>query len=427
MFAGGRVLLWFAVPFLAAAFLVQKPHTHFYTMVPAWALLVGWGADRAVAWMEGRWAVRPARALALVAGAAFALVAGWYLNQVFIRQAPEYKRVYPEAAAPGYWLPYGDELPRGGYFGFPYRAGWNEVRALFADGTLQGSYDSNEEVLITGWYTGGAVRCSSNPRYYLVSWRPQDEEEIPSRAEIERTHRLIATIRVHGQEKLWVYERQPVAGGQADDDSPAIPALVVDDAGGLLSVGGEASSYVDRPLPVSQALEWPLTQETSDVRFDHRLRLMGIDVNGLVRGDAAGGDDGKGPGADPDAPPVWRLPSGTDRLGVVLAWEPYAPMDRDYAMTLTVADPRGELAGAGGDIDRNECDGTATTEWQMGERHSTGHVVLLGPEWARSPGDYVLRLSLKDRATGAGATARGPDQANHTDTVDLLTFRVEAP
>ncbi len=419
------VTIWFAGPFFVAAFFTLKPHTHFYTMVSAWALMVGWGADRAIAWAEVRGSARPARALAVAVGVVFVAVSGWYLYTVFIQNRPEYKRVFPEARLPGYWLPYGDEPPRGGYFGFPYRAGWNEVRALFADGTLQGSYDSNEELLITGWYTGGAVRCPSNPRYYLVAWRPQDEEDIPDRAEIERTHHLKATIRVNGQEKLWVYDREPVVGAP----------LVIDDHGGLGSMGGEASTFLGRPAPVSQALELPLSRFPADVRFDHRLRLVGFDVTGLVADDtedvprdaASGGESADdASGAAGAGPPVLHLPAGTDRLGVTLAWEPYAPMDRDYRVTLVVVDPHGETAGVGGDIERIECDGTDMTDWQVGERHFTGHVLRLDRQYMR-PGDYVVKLTLHDRASGAAAMARGPEQGLHIDEVDLLHFRVEAP
>jgi 4-amino-4-deoxy-L-arabinose transferase-like glycosyltransferase len=392
------LLLWFAGPFLVASFLVQKPHTHFYTMIPAWTLLVGAGADQALGQLARGRMARPARVLAGLAAAGFVLVCGWYAWTVFVRHDPEYKRVFPEAALPGYWLPYGDEPPRGGYFGFPYRAGWNEVRALFADGTLQGSYDSNEELLITGWYTGGAVRCADNPRYYLVAWRPQDEEEIPDRAELERTHHLKATIRVDGQDKLWVYDREPVLG----------EPLVIDDSGGLASMGGEASSFVNRPLPVSQALEWPLTQWPADVRFDEALRLRGVDVVGLAAG-------------EPGTPPI--LPYGVDSLGVVLAWEPVAPVERNYEMALVI---QGQTGQGPPHVETPMCGGGSTEDWQPGERVFDGHTVPFYRE-VLGPGDYRLSLLLMDRTNERPAEARPAGAVTPTKQVPLMTFRVEEP
>lgn len=390
-------LLWFAGPFLVASFLVQKPHTHFYTMIPAWALLLGAGADQALGRLARARLGRPAGLLAGLAAAGFVLICGWYAWTVFVRHDPEYKRVFPAAALPGYWLPYGDEPPRGGYFGFPYRAGWNELRALFADGTLQGSYDSNEELLITGWYTGGAVRCAHNPRYYLVAWRPQDAEEIPERAELEQTHHLKATIRVDGQEKLWVYDREPVAGAP----------LVIDDSGGLASLGGEASSFVRRPLPVSQALEWPLTQWPADAVFDEVLRLRGVDVVGLAPG-------------EPGTPPI--LPYGIDSLGVVLAWEPLAPVLRDYEMALVI---QGRTGQGPPQVETPLCGGESTRGWQPGERYFDGHTVPFYRE-VLGPGDYQLSLLLMDRTNERPADVRRPGPYKPGSQIPLLSFRVEA-
>lgn len=215
------ILLWLAGPFFAASFLVQKPHTHFYTMLPAWALLAGWGADRGLAWLEarrdrGQRAVGAIARAAPSAGALILALLALYPYTVFVSHDPEYKRVYPDARLPGYWMPFGDDPPRGGYFGFPYRAGWNTVRVLFESGRLSGDYDSNEESLITNWYTSGAPRCArgvdgAGPRYYLVAWRPQDAEDIPLDM-IERDYHLNAVITVNGQEKLRVWDREPVAG-----------------------------------------------------------------------------------------------------------------------------------------------------------------------------------------------------------------------
>ena len=220
-------LLWFAGPFFVACFLAQKPGTHAYTMVPAWALLVGWGLDRGLSWVS-RSQERPvgatrrvvaARVAAGVVGAVLLAIFGWHQYVVFVRHTPEYKRVYPEAKLAGYWTPFGDELPRGSYFGFPYRAGWNSVAKLVAKGDISSgaTYDSNEELLITDWYTRGAARTTDAPQYYFVAWRPQDAEKIPEEV-IKRDYRLHWIVKVGGQEKLSVYERS--VGSEDPSQSP---------------------------------------------------------------------------------------------------------------------------------------------------------------------------------------------------------------
>lgn len=251
------LVVWLIFPLLAAGFLVKKPHTHFYTLLPAWLLLVGQALDAAWTWLEARFGRVGRAAAAAMAGAAL-LVFGWHQQVVFIRHQPEYKRVFPAARLPYYWTPFGDEAPRGGYFGFPYRAGWSVVRDLYRLGLLEGSYDSNEELLITGWYTRGAPRCSDGPDYTFVAWRPQDEEDLPLE-EIRRTQRLWAVVSVEGQPKLELYRRDAV--GVADTlrlDAAMAPRALAE------AVLGADASAVEAALarlaktpsaPVAQALE----------------------------------------------------------------------------------------------------------------------------------------------------------------------------
>lgn len=251
------LVVWLAFPLLAAGFMVKKPHTHFYTLLPAWLLIVGQALDAAWAWLEAHWG-RRGRTMGAAAGLLALAVFGWHQQVVFIRHQPEYKRVYPEARLSGYWTPFGDEPPRGGYFGFPYRAGWSVVRDLYRMGLLAGSYDSNEELLITGWYTRGAPRCADNPANTFVAWRPQDEEELPLE-EIRRTQRLWAVVSVEGQPKLELYRRDAGEGGpvlrlDADMAPHALAEAVLGaDAAAMEAVLVRLAKTP--PLPVAQALE----------------------------------------------------------------------------------------------------------------------------------------------------------------------------
>jgi hypothetical protein len=110
------------------------------------------------------------------------------------------------------WAPPGGP-PKKERFGFPYEVGWKVIGALYADGTLRGSYESNEQPQVSYWYTRGAWRCSADPRYYLIAENVQDEIETPRRT-ISSQYHPIGTVTVGGEAKLRMYERGP-AGGAA--------------------------------------------------------------------------------------------------------------------------------------------------------------------------------------------------------------------
>jgi hypothetical protein len=145
---------------------------------------------------------------ALFAGG-IALV-GAYLVPVYLQTAAEIVRENKVLNLPLSWRPPGG-LPSKERFGFPYQAGWKAAGALFADGTLTGSYDSNEQPQVTYWYTRGAWRCSASPRYYLIAENVQDEIETPRRA-ISSDYHPIGTVTVAGEPKLRVFERGPAGG-----------------------------------------------------------------------------------------------------------------------------------------------------------------------------------------------------------------------
>jgi hypothetical protein len=128
------------------------------------------------------------------------------------------------------WRPPGG-LPTKERFGFPYQAGWKAVGALYANGTLAGSYDSNEQPQVTYWYTRGAWRCSATPHYYFIAENVQDQIDTPERA-INAEYHTIGRITVAGEAKLRVFERgRAVAGARpatwaAEDLTPTFERQV---------------------------------------------------------------------------------------------------------------------------------------------------------------------------------------------------------
>jgi hypothetical protein len=198
-------VLWFACTFIVAAYLVRKPGTHFYTSEPAFAFAAALLIGQLLVARWKSWQM-PARAALVGFGATLLLVSSYYVSIVYVRNIPEYKRVFPAAQPSWHLTPYGNELPDGGYFGFPYRAGWKTIGYLYEQGLLSGTYDSNEEDLITGWYTRGAPRCTWMPEYYFVASQVQDVRWIPNDI-IESSYAPISTISVGGNEKITIYQR----------------------------------------------------------------------------------------------------------------------------------------------------------------------------------------------------------------------------
>ncbi len=455
------LLLWLAGPFLAAAFLVQKPHTHFYTMMPAWLLLCGWGLDRAVTWLEARAGQRDGRRIALAAGSAILVVFVLHQHVVFVRHDPEYKRVWPEARLPGYWQPF-ESLPRGGYFGFPYRAGWSTLREIYRAGLISGSYDSNEESLITGWYSFGAPRCPIDPDYYLVAWRPQDVEDVPEEI-IERDYHRSWVITVNGRPKLEVYQREPTSG----------EAITIEDDGSIRDwldewediVSDTAEDFrappsaldlrrADDSIAVAAALELPLVEDRREWIFDDSIRLVGLDyplqseAYGAPIGDSMANADqdveslADGQATAPGGGPVAAIPEqrpslGAAGLGLTFVWQALAPIETNYSVFVHLVDEAGNtVAQSDGWPD---CGRAPTASWGRDEDGNfqtdpaafvyDPHRLMMSTDQAVDglpEGIYTVRAGLYDPATGQRLPARPMDEAEAgaADAIELWRFRI---
>jgi hypothetical protein len=220
--------LWFGVAFCAEAFLIAEPRTHFYTAHLPAALLVGLalaGLPPRASWLGG------ALALALLVGG------GLYAQLLFLRQFPEYQRSFPAARPNLLRASYGDELPEAGYFGFPHRDGWKAVAELYRAGTLQGSYDTNQNRWLAGWYLGGlASQCKATPDLYLIA-------EAEPTVYFPPGYHLVAEVLAGPARAIAIYGRAPFADGPRAYELQAL-----------------ARSFDARPTPALPAAEL-LTQE----------------------------------------------------------------------------------------------------------------------------------------------------------------------
>lgn len=205
------LILWFSAPALLYFFLILKVHTHYYVAFPAWLLIAGSALDQAIAALQVGAGLRaaPARRWILPAcvtgGVAWYLICGYYIYWAFIQHDPEYYRTYPQHRLALYWMPCGDRLPRGGYFGFPYRTAWKAVGGLYAAGILQGTYSSNQEDLVTNWYTRGALRCPE-PDLFIVARDVHEPHEIIPGV-VDGHYMPAARVLRDGKPQLWIYRR----------------------------------------------------------------------------------------------------------------------------------------------------------------------------------------------------------------------------
>src|SRR5205823_5256925 len=130
-------LLWATIPFLFYAFVARKPGTHIHSATSGLILLSGVGFQ--TLWLAlGR---LPRLALASLTAIGLGGVSA-YLIAIFLWHPPEIVHEDRLAFLPLYWAPPGGP-PRKERFGFPYEVGWKAIGALYADGTLSGSYESN--------------------------------------------------------------------------------------------------------------------------------------------------------------------------------------------------------------------------------------------------------------------------------------------
>jgi hypothetical protein len=331
------VLIWFAPPFLAESFLIAEPKTHFYTMDAAAALLIGIGIAQAVQWAHRttlprvKWALP--RLLAL-AGAALLGVSFFYLGIVFVRQMPEYKRMFPAARPALYQAGYGDTLPRGGHYGHPHRDGWKVIGELYRTGALWGSYYSNQMGRISGWYTRGAYRCSEKPDTYLLgTWAASESDMAIPTEQIREEYQRTGCVVVEQMNMMDIYRKQSQAGIQ-EGDLPRVFHLE------------NAIADFDRqpivPFPIQQPLMEPLPQHMLNVTWESGLTLVGYDVH-------------------PPTIEGWRANTQPFTTTLTLVWQPSRPQPEGYEVVVSIHDGNGRKVG----IAQPLCRVSPPSEWSI--------------------------------------------------------------
>jgi hypothetical protein len=169
-------LVWTVVGLSLLGFFFARPNTHFYVIHAAIILLAAMALAELLSFLQ-----RAYRGLAICLWLIIAAIAAYstnYIRLAFLDPTVEYRYGYNKVSPAPFLDPPFSTLPSGAFFGFQHQSGWKAVGSLIAQGKLVGTYDSNEEELITSWYTRGAQRKTQDPDLYFVASRPNDVVKI---------------------------------------------------------------------------------------------------------------------------------------------------------------------------------------------------------------------------------------------------------
>ena len=345
--------LWFAAPLVFFACLVRFPRTHFHIALPALILLSASTLDQLRLKLKGMsWGWAAALGLAVAY-----LIFAYYTYIVLIQHDPEYRRTYPATKHPFYWTAY-DRLPSSGWFGFPYRAGWKVIGALYAEGELRGDYDSNEEPFITHWYTRGAPRCPENPRYYILAEDVQDEYEVP-REVIRAQYGEIGQVTVEGWPRILIYERGATT-------IPTVYALEDYETGYDRELSGAS---FNPSIPYGSPL--PYIEHSIEVNFSNKVRLLGYSLDSAE-----------------------LQPGGIMML--TLYWEAVTRIDQDYQVFVHL-EKDGRIWGQGDHTPGICHQQEPTSTWRPSRIVTDRCVVSIDPD--TPAGRYPLLVGLYDWQT----------------------------
>ncbi|NJK82293.1 MAG: hypothetical protein HC914_21545 [Chloroflexaceae bacterium] len=345
------MVLWFGGAFIAHAFLIADPRTHFYTMQVPGALLTALAVVQLWHVVPSR--LRPGtRATLLTGAAAVVLLAVPYLSLLYLMQSPEYYRFFPASRPAIYRASYGDTVPGGGHFGFPHRDGWKVAGELYQAGVLQGTYASNQRDRVGGWYTRGAFQCEDNPdAFLLATW---DTARLP--AEYRQQYYPSACVLVDGMRMLTVFERQPPT-------DPPRPLLL----------DAYIADFDRRAVPnfaVQDALLTTVPQHSSGATWQAGITLAGYDLARPTRA--------------PDQP-----------LLLALYWETTTRLSEDITVDVVLVSQHGMIAEEAHIV----CTPNPPARWSLVLPNETMHRLTI--DAAQPAESYTLRVGLRNSRTNA--------------------------
>jgi len=265
--------LWFGVPLLLTFFFMAQPGTHVYVFFTPWAMLIGSAAMQVWQWLRQRLG----QSVALVSGglalATVAIVFGLHAYWHFVDNQTEVVHTWPDNRPAGFWTPANfDATQIDRLYGFPLANGWKAVGMLYAQGVLQGDYETNQrDTLISDWYLRGQQRCASTATWYFVI----DNLEPWSRNSAQVIEILPGEgfapwggVEVNGVARLAIYHR-PANG---DAPAAAMQTFQLNEYAAAFDASAQADLPLDYPA-IESAIGHPL-----HINFADQIWLEGYDL-----------------------------------------------------------------------------------------------------------------------------------------------------
>lgn len=372
------IWIWFTAAFLIFIFFIARPRTHVHVFFAPWALLAGDALF--LLWRLVTRRLPRAAGVAWAAGGLgmLTLLFGAYIYQLYIRHDVEVLRTWEAASPDGYWTP-DAAATLDGRFGFPFANGWKVVGALYAQGIISGSFETNQRYpWVPAWYTRGEYRCGSTAAWYfavnrLEPWM-EDQAQVAGRLR-EQGYLPWGIVTIGGDDRMTIYHQGEHGAEPASDDPThaEVRRLALE----AFAPTFDAASSAELPL------QHPMVQATPPtplhVTFGDEIRLEGYALS-------------------PTGP---LRPGETFRL--TLYWRAIAPSTGSHKVSVQ------SFYGDGVMVAQKDalpvCDREPTTTWEIGEMVVDTHDVTVAPD--APPGVYPLFVALYREEGGARLAVTG--------------------
>ncbi|MCE7980213.1 MAG: hypothetical protein DYG89_03405 [Caldilinea sp. CFX5] len=353
--------LWFSAPLLGVIFFVVKPGTHVYIFFIPWAIVTGMVVGQLWTALANVWGSWSTRWLLAPAMALLVLIFGNYVYQLFVVNRVEVLRTWDENRPAGYWTSYTTPAFES-IFGFPLRNGWKSIGALYAQGTLQGRFDTNDRFSsVPDWYLRGEEFCPrDDPNYYLLVPyplpvdRPIVDEQ---RRQLQDAYYLWGVVTTNDQPHLEIYANKERLPAEQSDT----PRIIRDEENTDFYNSQRMTPFTrNGPLGIQ-----PIPNPTG-YRFDNHIQLLGYNID------------------------VAEVKPGGE-LEVELYWQTEQPLTIDYDVSIQVIDLT-DTRKAGQRDGEPGCNRYPTTLWTPGDRIYDRYHVPIAPD--AQPGSYSIYVTL---------------------------------
>jgi hypothetical protein len=383
------VYLWLSVAFIGYVFLVDYPRTHLRIIYPGWSLLVALAIVKLGAELQSRLAASTRRWV--LSGGTALLAVLWvflaaYQYLLFVDREREYIFTYPEYKQSFYWedpdFPFGSRR----LYGAPHRLGWQMIHQLYAQGELQGDWDSNDDGSNLFWYTLGAPRNPCYPRYYFRTQFRQREEDVESPSFDEADYVHIGQVWNNNRLQIDIYEFWPTSKTELNlRPEPAHYSAAVMPADFYTLPFEEPKDDITRPLPDPPLFRPSPTALAQIAEHYGDPRIVNVRDTVALAGY--------------DLTDTWAEPGGL--ITVTLHWQAAEVVNLPYKIFVHLegngssSEPVKLWAQAD---DFPACGTRPTNRWPVGKTLTDRHVLRLPADMP--PGEYQLRVGLYEPQTG---------------------------